>query len=161
MQSIPFPPPKFPAIPRQHNDAPQAPIPSTALAAGGASPPLSRRGDPAAPTLALLPKERCSADPPAPIAGAAPAPPPPLRCMLTALLSVRGAKEGGGKEGGDLPIWLHLLLCLSHAPGGRCGSPRPAERGRAAPRRGCPAQGRGGRLPPPPPPRHRCSFLSF
>lgn len=76
MQSIPFPPPKFPAIPRQHNDAPQAPIPSTALAAGGASPPLSRRGDPAAPTLALLPKERCSADPPAPIAGAAPAPPP-------------------------------------------------------------------------------------
>lgn len=87
-------------------------------------------------------------------AGTPPAPPAPgrgpllpsLRCMRTALLSVRGEKrEGGRREGGDLPIWLYLLRCLSHAPGGRCGSPRPAERGRAAPRRGCPAQGRGGR----------------
>lgn len=89
----------------------------------------------------------CSGDPQPPLHGAGAAPPslprslPPSlrRSLRTTLLSVCGGKEGGGRreggrrEGGDLPIWLYLLGCLSHAPGGRCGSPRPAERGRLHP----------------------------
>lgn len=157
--------------------------PSSPPAAGGASPPLREN-----PEILLHVPQPClsahgegvpgvggvAAEAPSPPSARPglrlpPSFPPSLRRSLrTTLLSVCGGKEGGRREkgrreeGGDLPIWLYLLCCLSHAPGGRCGSPRPAERGRLHPagaaRRagGCPRPSAS--TPPPPPLRPLGAF---
>lgn len=162
-------------------DPPNPTSPSSPPAAGGASPPLRENPDILlhVPRAVCLWAEKgcwgsgcCSGDP-QPLGGAGAAPPslpPSLPPPLLANGAAQRVRREGGRrekrrreEGGDLPIWLYLLRCLSHAPGGRCGSPRPAERGRLHPagaaRRagGCPRPSAS--TPPPPPLRPLGAFI--